>query len=139
VNESRVLPEPDEGSAPFWAAAADHVLTLARCSACEAVTLPPDVVCPHCGSTRPDFRFVPVDGRGTICSWTVVRQAFLPGLDAALPFVLVDVALDDHPDVRLIGRLTDGVDVPLHLGAAVAVTFDDLAPGVAVPAFRLVP
>ena len=139
MSPSRVLPEPDATSAPFWDAAAEHVLTLARCSACEALTLPPDVVCPHCGSTTPDFRFVPVDGRGTLRSWTVVRQAFLPGLEAELPFVLVDVALDDHPDVRLIGRLTDGVDAVLRLGAAVQVAFDDIAPGVAVPAFELVP
>ena len=36
----------------------------------------------------------------------------------------VDVALDEHPNVRLIGRLVDGPDAPLHLGDAVTVTFD---------------
>jgi uncharacterized protein len=134
---SRPLPVPDERSAPFWEAAADHVLTVARCSRCGACTHPPDVVCPQCGSTDPAFTFVPVSGAGTVRSWTVVRQSFLPGFDDDLPFVLVDVELAEQPDLRLIGRLLDGPDAPLAIGAAVRVGFEDLAPGVAVPAFVL--
>jgi len=70
-------------------------------------------------------------------SWTVVRQALLPGFEDHLPFVLVDVELVEQDDLRLIGRLLDGVTAHLHVGAAVVVGFEDLAPGVAVPAFEL--
>ena len=70
-------------------------------------------------------------------SWVVLRQSFLPGFDDALPFVLVDVALDEQDDVRLIGRLLDGDGVALRIGDRVAVAFEDLAPGVSVPAFNL--
>jgi hypothetical protein len=139
MTSGRPLPEPDERSVPFWTAAADHVLTLARCARCGSVTLPPDVTCPHCGTTEPEFEFVPVSGRGSVRSWTVVRQSFLPGFDDDLPFVLVDIELAEHPDVRLIGRLLDGVDAPLRPGAAVEAAFEDLGPGVAVPAFQLAP
>jgi hypothetical protein len=69
----------------------------------------------------------------------VVRQAFLPGFADDLPFVLVDVAIGGHDDLRLIGRLLDGPDAPLRLGAAVSVTFEHLDEGVAVPAFSLEP
>jgi uncharacterized OB-fold protein len=100
-------------------------------------SLPPDVVCPHCGTTSPDFAFEPVSGRGVVRAWTVVRQSFLPGFDDDLPFVLVDVELDDQRELRLIGRLVDGVDAPLSLGARVLPAFEDIAPGVAVPAFAL--
>jgi uncharacterized OB-fold protein len=96
---------------------------------------PPDVVCPHCRSTDPRFEFTPVDGSGTVRSWTVMRQSFLPGFD--VPFVLVDVELGVQADLRLIGRLLDGPEVDLDLGAAVRVAFEDVAPGVAVPAFVL--
>jgi uncharacterized OB-fold protein len=71
-------------------------------------------------------------------SWTVVRQSFLPGFDDDLPFVLVDVELAAHPHLRLIGRLLDGVEAPLVLGAAVEPAFEDVTAEVAVPAFRLV-
>jgi uncharacterized OB-fold protein len=136
----RPLPVPDESSAPFWSAAADHVLTVARCGQCGQFAMPPDAVCPHCRSTDPRFEFTPVSGRGIVRSWTVVRQAFLPGFDDDLPFVLVDVELVEQAELRLIGRLIDGPDAigaELRVGAPVTVGFEDLAPGVAVPAFGL--
>jgi uncharacterized OB-fold protein len=133
----RPVPVPDEVSAPYWTAAADHVLTAARCSQCRMFCLPPDVVCPHCRTTEPNFGFEPVSGRGVVRSWTVVRQSFLPGFDADVPFVLVDVELDDQPDLRLIGRLVDGAAAPLRQGARVGPAFEDLAPGISIPAFRL--
>jgi len=136
---SRPVPVPDETSAPYWEAAAGHVLTVARCSRCGSFSIPPDVVCQHCHSTDPDFAFEPVSGRGAIRSWTVVRQSFLPGFTDDVPFVLVDVELDEQADLRMIGRLVDGPAAALRLGDRVVVTFEDLAPGVAVPAFGLEP
>ncbi len=64
-----------------------------------------------------------------------MRQSFLPGFD--VPFVLVDVELSAQSDLRLIGRLVDGPDAPLRLGAPVRLVFEDVAPDVAVPAFAL--
>ena len=134
---ARPLPEPDEVSAPYWQAAAAHVLTLARCARCEAATLPPRITCPTCGTTEPAWSFTPVHGGGTVRSWTVVRQSFVPGFDDDLPFVLVDVELDEHPGVRLIGRLLDGVDAPLAIGTRVAVAFEQPTADVAIPAWAV--
>ncbi len=131
----RPLPVADEQSAPFWNAAAAHVLALARCSRCAAFSHPPDLVCPNCHSTDPGFVFTPVSGRGTVRSWTVLHQSFLRGFD--VPFILVDVELVEQADLRLIGRLLDGPDVPLGIGDAVTLAFEDVAPGVSVPAFTL--
>lgn len=131
------MPVPDEQSAPYWEAAARHELTAARCARCRAFAIPPDAVCPHCHTTEPRFRFEPLSGRGVVCSWTVARQSFLPGFDDDLPFVLVDVELDDQPDLRMIGRLLDGPEAPLRVGDPVVVAFEDLGPGVAVPGFTL--
>lgn len=132
---TRPVPVPDEQSAPYWKYAAEHVLAVARCSRCTMLCHPPDVVCPHCRSTDPAFEFVPVSGRGKIRSWTIMRQSFLPGFD--VPFVLVDVELADQPELRLIGRLTDGPDAVWSAGDSVQVAFEDLAVGVSVPAFTL--
>jgi uncharacterized OB-fold protein len=133
----RPFPVPDERSEIFWKAASEHVLTLARCSRCAALTHPPDEVCPHCHSTDPAFEFTPVSGRGAVRSWTVMRKSFLPGFDHDVPFVLVDVELAEQSDLRLIGRLMDGVNAPLAVGDAVRLAFEEIAPGVAVPAFAL--
>ena len=134
---ARPLPVPDEQSSPFWQAAAQGILTMARCSRCQSFCHPPDVVCPHCHSTDPAFAFMPVSGRGTVRSWTVMRQSFLPGFDQDVPFLLVDVELVEQPDLRIIGRLMDGPDADLHIGASVQVTFERLSPDIAVPAFAL--
>jgi uncharacterized OB-fold protein len=132
----RPVPVPDAASAGYWEAAARHELAVARCSRCTSLTLPPDIACPHCHSDEPEFTWVRVSGAGTVRSWTVMRQSFLPGFD--VPFVLVDVELAEQAELRLIGRLLDGPEALLAAGAAVVVGFEDLAPGVAVPAFCLV-
>jgi uncharacterized OB-fold protein len=131
------VPVPDAGSAPFWAATARRTLALARCARCLAFAHPPDVVCPNCGSSEPDFSFEEVSGAGRVLSWTVMRQSFLPGFEQDVPFVLVDVELDPPAGVRLIGRLLDGPDTPLQLGDRVQLGFEDVSE-FAVPAFSLV-
>lgn len=135
---ARPVPVPDALSEGYWQAAAGHVLALARCAHCSTVSHPPDVVCRACGSTAPAWQYEPVSGDGVVRSWTVVRQAFLPGPEDDVPFVLVDVELDGQADLRLIGRLLDGPTAPLQVGAAVRTVFEDLAPGTSVPAFALV-
>jgi hypothetical protein len=129
---------PDEISAPFWEAAARHVLVLAQCAPCGTFTHPPDAVCRACGSVDAGFEFIEVDGAGAVRSWTVMRQSFLPGFDDDVPFVLVDVELADPPGIRLIGRLLDGPEASLRAGVPVRIAFEDLGPGCSVPAFELV-
>jgi uncharacterized OB-fold protein len=133
----RPVPVPDASTRPFWEAAARGVLTVARCSRCERFTIPPDQICPHCGSTDPGFAFRPVSGRGTLRAWTVVRKSFLPGFDGDLPFVLADVELAEQAELRMIGRLLDGKEATLFAAAPVEVAFEEVAPGMAVPAFVL--
>ena len=66
-----------------------------------------------------------------------MHQSFLPGFDDDVPFVLVDVELDEQEELRMIGRLLDGPDANFHLGDRVRGAFEDIAPGVAIPAFEL--
>lgn len=132
-----MLPVADERSAPFWAAAATHVLTMARCARCREFSHPPDIVCPRCHHSDPQFAWESVTGNGTVRSWVIIRQSFLPGFEADIPYLLVDVELDVQADLRLIGRLTDGPDAAVKVGDRVRVTFDDLSSEISVPAFTL--
>jgi len=134
------VPVPDELSAPYWAAAGRHELAIPRCSRCRSLVIPPGQACPHCGSTNPEYAYETMSGQGIVRSWTVIRQSFLPGFD--VPFLLVDVELAEQPGLRMIGRLLDGPDAPVTLGARVKAAFEDIAAedsadGVAVPAFTL--
>ncbi len=134
---ARPVPVPDAQSAPWWEGAAGGRLVLASCADCGVLSHPPDLLCPACGSDAPRWDAREVDGRGAVRSWTVVRQAFLPGPEGDVPYVLVDVELDVQQDLRLVGRLLDGPEALLALGVRVRPAFEEIAPGTSVPAFVL--
>lgn len=134
---SKPLPVRDESSEGYWASTADHVLSISRCDHCGVYSHPPVVICGACLNTEPKFHWEPVSGQGRVRSWTIMRDAFLPAFKADIPWLLVDVELDEQNELRTIGRLVDGPDAPVKLNARVEIVFDDLAPGVSVPAFRL--
>ncbi|HEX5265325.1 MAG TPA: OB-fold domain-containing protein [Acidimicrobiales bacterium] len=131
------LPVPDPLSEEFWRAAAAHVLAVQRCAACGWYAHPPDVICVNCLSPERAFRSEPVSGRGRVRSWTVMHDAFLPGFRPDVPYVVVDVELDEQAGLRMIGQLVDGTAERLRLDARVEAVFDDVAEGLAVPQFRL--
>lgn len=66
-----------------------------------------------------------------------MRDTFLPGFADDVPYVLVDVELDEQTDLRVVSRLLDGEGPGLRVGAAVRVDFDDVATGTSIPVFRL--
>jgi uncharacterized protein len=135
----RPLPVPDETTMEYWAAATRGELALPCCSKCRRSCLPPTPVCPNCATTEPRYDYEVVDGAGVVRSWTVVRDAFLPGFGSEVPYVLVDVQLRAEPSIRMIGRLLDGPDVELQIDCRVNLAFEWPAAGVAVPAFTLEP
>ena len=75
--------------------------------------------------------------RAGLAATLVKRQSHRPGFDELLPYVVVDVELDEQPDLRMVARLLDGADAPLHVGARVTTAFEEIAPGSFLPAFVL--
>ncbi len=121
------FPLPDtEGAptAPLWAAAADHRLSLPRCDDCGRLVWYPAEACRRCGG--PSQSWVDLSGRGTLFSWVVVHQQFLPQYDP--PYVTALVAVDEDPAVRLATRLleVDPADPGLTVDQAVEVVFAPL-------------
>lgn len=128
------IPVPDEYSAGFWAAAARGFLALSCCDHCGRLAMPPDIICVGCRSSEPSFHDEPVSGNGTVRSWTTLHTAFLPGFAALLPYVLVDVELDEQADLRVVARLLSSGD-PLAINARARTEFVEVAPGFCVPGF----
>jgi uncharacterized OB-fold protein len=130
-------PVPDEMSAQYWEATGHGELAIQQCDHCGHYSHPPTPVCGSCFGMPPAFTFRPVSGTGRIVTWTVMRQAFLPGFTDDVPFVVVVVELDEQPDLVLTGRLVDGPDATIILGDRVTVRFDQLPSGEKIPAFAL--
>jgi len=99
------LPELDFDNRAFWTGGASGQLLITRCRSCGTWLHPPRPVCRVCGST--DVVPEAVSGRGTVVTYTVNHQPWLPDMD--VPYVLAIVELDEQPGLRLTTRLT-GID-----------------------------
>lgn len=125
---------PDAWTQPFWSAAAEHRLVCARCGGCGTFRMPPSPFCHACRSQEVDW--VQLGGEGRVYSYTVIRRAVVPMLRDSVPYVVAVVELPDAPGVRLVTNIVDVDPDEVHIGMPVAVGWDDVAEGVAIPRFR---
>jgi len=116
-----LIPTPDRDSQQWWDALARHEFVLQRCTECETWRWPPREICNRCGCF--EARWAAVSGRGTLTSWVVNRQAFLPGFP--VPYVVVNVRLDEQEDCKLIGSFRGPVEA-LRGGLPVRAVFEDI-------------
>ncbi len=127
----------DAGSADFFDAAARGELLVQKCSSCDTVLTPEARTCLSCGSV--DLEPTVVSGLGSLISWVVVRQAPIPVLKDAVPYVSAVVELDEGP--WLMVRLIDVDAAALSVDARVSVDFVQSGvgenTGEMLPVFRL--
>jgi hypothetical protein len=124
----------DRWTEPFWRAAAEHRLVCQRCLACRAFRMPPSPVCHACRSQ--DCTYDELSGEGIVYSFTIVRKAVIPALNACLPYVVALVDLWDAEGIRVVTNLVDLEPEDVRIGMKVTVSWGDVAPGVALPRFR---
>lgn len=122
-----------EGEAGHWhAALSEGTLLVQRCPSCGHEQWYPRAVCTRCGAT-PEWK--PVSGRGSIYTFSIVRQYLAKPFGDELPYVIAMVDLDDSP-VRMFGTVT-GVDpAEARVGLAVEAYAVEFEPGRALPYWR---
>jgi hypothetical protein len=126
----RVLPRLDPDNEFFWTSGKDGVLRFLRCGSCRQFVHPPVPRCPFC--LADDLAPEAVSGRGTVHSFTVNYQQWIPGSD---PYVIGLVAIDEQPDVRLMTNLVDCEPDEQLIGTPVDVVFEQ-NDDVYLPLFR---
>lgn len=126
------LPKLTPENTAFWTGGLSGDLLIMRCSDCDHRIHPPQLVCPSCLSeqTQPHK----ASGHGSIYSYTVNRQPWMPGLE--VPYILAIIDLDDQPGVRLTVRIVGSQPEDLRIGAPVQVDFE-VKEDIAIPVFRL--
>jgi uncharacterized protein len=117
----------------FWRSGADGILRLLRCSRCDYIVHPPSPRCPACGSRQlaPDA----MSGRGTVYSYTIAVQAFIPGL---APYCVGLIEIEEQADVRIVGLLLGCTSLTVAVGLPVQVEFFPRTADIWVPCFRVV-
>jgi len=128
------MPAGNAESMGFWEAASDHRLVVQTCDACAKTRHPPGPVCPVCHSMKSHWAELP--GTGSVYTYTVVRQAFIPALADRLPYVVVAVDLDEAGGARLVSDLVDTAVDEVRIGMPVEVAWEDVGPELALPRFR---
>jgi uncharacterized OB-fold protein len=142
--------ELDTENLDYFRHCAEHAFHLQACTACHRMRYPPTTACPWCA--EPGARWVAVDGRGTVHSYTEVHHAIQPAFRDHTPYLVLLVDLDAQKGVpsaeealRVVGNLTtpDGVLAPpdmvrrVGIGTRVRMVFTDLAPGLALPQWTI--
>ena len=129
-----IYPEIDELTRPFWEAARNHRLVVQRCRRCQACWFPPLPRCPECHGAEVDWQ--PVSGKGTVYSTTDVTHSVHRVTDDWVPYRICLVDLDEGP--RLVSNCRSQPQAAgLVPGARVEVFFEELAPDLVLPQFRV--
>jgi uncharacterized OB-fold protein len=115
------LPALDAGNTEFWTGGKRGELLICRCGSCRRWLHPPVPVCRFCLST--DVTSEPSSGRGTVLTYTINRQPWLPLLPP--PYVIAVIGLDDDPDLRMTSRLVGVVPEHVAVGMRVEVSFEE--------------
>jgi hypothetical protein len=112
----RPAPVPNADSAPYWAAAHDGRLVVQRCQRCGNRQL---YARDHCLVCRGPVEWVEASGRGTVYSYTVIRQNYVRPFRDWIPFVVALVDVEEGPRVmtNIVGCEPDAVRVGLPVRA----------------------
>jgi uncharacterized OB-fold protein len=113
------IPQITDDNGAFWTGGRDGQLLITRCTSCGFWVHPPSPRCPRCLSDAVEPEAV--SGRGTVYSFTINRQAWVPDLE--VPFVLAIVELDEQPGLRLMTNIVDGRPDDVEIGMPVEVAF----------------
>jgi uncharacterized OB-fold protein len=126
--DEKPRPIPDRDSEPFWRSISEGSLRLQRCDACETLRWPPRAMCNRCGDFEATWQST--SGRGSLVSWIRTHQVFAPAYRDEVPYVVVQVALEEQPDILMIGGWSGSRD-PVS-GERVEVQFVERGDGVCV-------
>jgi uncharacterized OB-fold protein len=131
----RPLPQPDDATAPYWEGARNRELRMQACASCDRLRFPPRPMCPACRSFESIWRTL--SGRGTIYSFTVCHPPVLRAFRERAPYAVVLIELAEDAGLRIVGNLLDADPTEISIGREVEVDFEELAPNVVLPQWRL--
>jgi uncharacterized OB-fold protein len=130
----RPAPIADHDSAPYWQALHDGKLLVQRCRDCGEVQLYPRDRCLGC---RGPVDFEEASGRGTVYSFTVIRQNYARPFRDWIPYVVALVDLEEGP--RLMTNLVDCDPEAVEVGMAVVARFEVVSDDAGIALFAPAP
>lgn len=114
-----MLPRLDEHNRAFWTGGARGELLIGWCADCQRWVQPPSVACRDCDGP---LMARAVSGRGTVFTYTVNYQRFMPSVP--VPYVIAIVELEEQADLRIATNIVDCDPDSVFVGLRVEVRFE---------------
>lgn len=125
------LPDPDHPVVkPFWDGCREHRLLVQRDRETGLHHWPP----------KPGYwkhgrlQWVEAKGTGTVYTYVIGSEPFLPAFQHMLPHIMTVVEIDEGP--RLVGYMVDCTPAEMQIGMRVEVVFKSLTERVTLPVWR---
>jgi uncharacterized OB-fold protein len=117
------VPIPTQADRPYWDTLRERKVVFSRCTACGSMTQRLPMVCTQCQGES--FEWTQVSGRGTIYSYSVARQTWVPAFRDQLPYVVVAVAIFEQPSLVVTTNLVGDYELDeLTIGLPVVAEFE---------------
>lgn len=130
--EGRPVPRLDPVTTTYWEATTRGELLYQECPACGHRQFYPRACCTSC-LAEPVWK--QASGRGTVHTFSVIRQNYAAPFKAWTPYVVAIVELDEGP--RIMGNVV-GCDVDdVSIGQRVVVEFVPMSDEIALPFWRV--
>ncbi len=129
---SKPIPSITPDLAEFFAGARSGELMVQKCEGCGVLRFPAHETCANCLDKR--AKWVPVSGRGTICSFNIMHQIYHPGFAGEVPYAVVVVELDEG--LKFISNLVGIKPHDIRCGMPVEVIFEKINEEITLPKFR---
>ena len=110
---------------------------MQHCAACDRLQYPPQQACQVCNSAA-GLTWQEVEGKGHIACYIVIEDGRLNRRMPDQPYNLAMVTLDADPRVNFYSNLPGTAPYKVPVGAAVEVTFEEVAPGQLIHEWRAV-
>ena len=129
--KARPAPVPDHDSEPYWSAAHEGRLVLQRCQRCSTPQLYGRDRCRVC---RGPVVWEEASGRGSVYSFTVIRQNYARPFRDHIPYVVALVDLEEGP--RVMTNIVGCAPEDVHIGMPVAARFEPVSEQAGIALFE---
>ena len=133
----KVIPVADELSKPFWDSVNQKRLVLQNCTSCNQLQYPPQPACQVCGSAD-NLEWKEVPGKGHVATYIVIEDGRLNRRMPDQPYNLALITLDEDPTVNFYSNLPGTTPYEVPVGAAVELTFEEVAPDQLIHEWRVI-
>jgi uncharacterized OB-fold protein len=128
---TKPLPTPDDVNRDYWQAGTEGRLLIQQCPHCGHRQFYPRALCTSCAG-EPEW--LECTGRGTVHTFTIIRQMGMRPFRNELPYVVAMIELDEGP--LIMGNVTDCDPESVRIGQPVEVHFLKAADDVGIPVWR---